>query len=462
MSVKSVEYLTDILGDFVRESRLVLVAGHPGSGKTTLAASMCLHAMAGGERCLYMSFQEDRERLYKQLAGVGLELKRHEDEGLLKYVKFPTPASEDFMQEFIERLSRLAMDFKPKILVIDSVTSLLEGIKDDARVRGYLQNYFWELQRLVGSTVVLVSEVPLGQDYTSLGGIEFIADAVLILKHRVQRGLLARYMEVRKTRGRPLTVAEVPFSIQSGEGILFHPPIMLSEIKTLKKRKKLLVVGEESRAVELEAPALISFCEYPAGFSPSLLLLHTVLTHAAGDDWRVLIVEYTLPETQVRDTLAELLHLYGADEEVINHVLSRVVIKSINPTAYSTAEGLAKEIALIEEVRPTAVVFHDVGVFTTYVPEDLQSYMTTLYNELLYLKQRGINVIRYCSRLDPRASEVGKLLADHITSVNCADEECTDYTICVAVQGRTVKISWADVEDQVKKMIRFIKEAIQF
>lgn len=142
---------------------------------------------------------------------------------MLKYVKFPTPASEDFMQGFIDLMSKLITEFRPKILVIDSVMPVLESIKDEARAKGYLQNYFWELQRLAGTTVVLVSEVPLGQEYTSSGGIEFIADAVLILKHRIQRGLLARYMEVRKARGRPLTIAEVPFSIR-GWGRHTIPP----------------------------------------------------------------------------------------------------------------------------------------------------------------------------------------------------------------------------------------------
>lgn len=133
--------------------------------------------------------------------------------------------------------------------------------------------------------------------------------------------------------------------------------MMLSEIKTLKKRKKLLV-SEGPQIVEHEAPTIISFCEYPAGFSPSLLLLHTVLTHAAGDDWRVLIVEYILPEAQVREALEEALRLHGADEEVINWIMSEVVIRSLNPTAYSSAEGLAREMAFIEEVRPMGFGFH--------------------------------------------------------------------------------------------------------
>jgi circadian clock protein KaiC len=61
MSVKAVDYLKELLGDFVGFPRLVVVAGHPGSGKTSLASTICLYALEKNEKCLYISFQEDRE-----------------------------------------------------------------------------------------------------------------------------------------------------------------------------------------------------------------------------------------------------------------------------------------------------------------------------------------------------------------------------------------------------------------
>ena len=45
MSVKAVDYLKELLGDFVGFPRLVVVAGHPGSGKTSLASTIYLYAL---------------------------------------------------------------------------------------------------------------------------------------------------------------------------------------------------------------------------------------------------------------------------------------------------------------------------------------------------------------------------------------------------------------------------------
>ncbi|MEM0027789.1 MAG: hypothetical protein QXT53_07960 [Ignisphaera sp.] len=33
--MKSIEYLVDMLGDFIYEPKLILIAGYPGAGKTT-------------------------------------------------------------------------------------------------------------------------------------------------------------------------------------------------------------------------------------------------------------------------------------------------------------------------------------------------------------------------------------------------------------------------------------------
>jgi len=91
MSSNAISFIVEVLGDFVAEPRLVVVAGHPGAGKTTLASYMCYYVMQRGERCLYISFQEDGDRLYKQLYNIGLDFKRFEDLKQHTFIKLPVP-----------------------------------------------------------------------------------------------------------------------------------------------------------------------------------------------------------------------------------------------------------------------------------------------------------------------------------------------------------------------------------
>ena len=53
----------------------MVVASHPGAGKTTLASYTCYYVMQRGGEPLYISFQEDRDRLYKHLYNIGLDFK---------------------------------------------------------------------------------------------------------------------------------------------------------------------------------------------------------------------------------------------------------------------------------------------------------------------------------------------------------------------------------------------------
>jgi circadian clock protein KaiC len=116
------------------------------------------------------------------------------------------PAREDLVQSALEDLSKNVNEYRPKVLVVDSVTAMFSSVKGSARICGYLQNFFWELQKTVEGSIVLVAEVPLDKEYTELGWIEFVTDAILILKHRARKGLVERVLEIRKVRGRKLTL----------------------------------------------------------------------------------------------------------------------------------------------------------------------------------------------------------------------------------------------------------------
>jgi len=58
-----------------------LVEGYPGAGKTTLAASICYSYAVKGERCLYTTFHEDKEKVFGVLSELGVDLASAEKKG---------------------------------------------------------------------------------------------------------------------------------------------------------------------------------------------------------------------------------------------------------------------------------------------------------------------------------------------------------------------------------------------
>ncbi|MEM1645349.1 MAG: ATPase domain-containing protein [Ignisphaera sp.] len=458
--MKSIEYLIDILGDFIEEPKLILVAGHPGSGKTTLASSICLYALKNNEKCLYVSFQEDKEKLFKQLEGVGIDFKAYDEKNSLKFVKIPVVASSNDIQLTLDILSKLVLEHSPRVVVVDSVTPLLETVESNAIARGYLQNFFWELQKTVGGAVVLVSEIPLGREYASMGWIEFVADAVLILKHRIRSGLIERILEIRKVRGKQLTVSELHFSIISGKGIIIHRPVHLETYCSPILSKRLPVFKDKDvDVVEVSSPSITMYFEYPPETSPWVPIVFSILIHMVEKNPKILFIDFSICPTSLTLGLMQMLKNYGADSETITKILRRIVFRTINPSAYSLSELISYIISLIDDVKPTALYIHNDAIAWMSATEDPKEYTRILNNFVFELRARGVDIFRISSFVDPIFSNINKILSSYVVTMRCTDIACSSYTISIEKSQKVagITLSLENLEEITRKLIQLVK-----
>jgi circadian clock protein KaiC len=72
----------DVLLGEIAAPYTLLIAGHPGAGKTTVATTICYANALRGRKCLYMSFYEDREKYYRFMKHLGIDLEAVEAKGL--------------------------------------------------------------------------------------------------------------------------------------------------------------------------------------------------------------------------------------------------------------------------------------------------------------------------------------------------------------------------------------------
>jgi circadian clock protein KaiC len=99
----------------------VLVSGSAGTGKSTLAASFVDAACARGERSLYFAFEESAEQVIRNMASVGMDLRRHLDSKLLRF-----EAARPSLYGFEMHLARMHRDiesFDPQVIVIDPISA---------------------------------------------------------------------------------------------------------------------------------------------------------------------------------------------------------------------------------------------------------------------------------------------------------------------------------------------------
>ncbi|MFN4046607.1 MAG: RAD55 family ATPase, partial [Acidilobaceae archaeon] len=66
-----VEGLDEYYPKILSSGTLLAIAGHPGSGKTTLAAQICYSNAIKGKKCLMVSTQESEEKFLKFMKTFG-------------------------------------------------------------------------------------------------------------------------------------------------------------------------------------------------------------------------------------------------------------------------------------------------------------------------------------------------------------------------------------------------------
>lgn len=210
----------------VPENNLVLISGGAGVGKTTLCMQFLLFGARNGERGIYVSTEQNLSSLEKQAGKYGKEFKELAEKNLLKTIYIDITDEKEIFSPVFE----LIRQYQPKRLVIDSLSTFSEyfTINDFAKEmifrKGALMNrqamenlipveisektirkkmlakLLTELRKY-NMTVFLITELPeKGENLSSDGISEFIADGVILLKSLTVGDSLSRTMEIKKMR----------------------------------------------------------------------------------------------------------------------------------------------------------------------------------------------------------------------------------------------------------------------
>jgi len=385
---------------------IILVAGHPGAGKTTMATTICHANALQGKKCLYITFYEDREKYYKFMKRLGLNLELLESMRLFKFTKLPLTLDVELLVNEISK----AISEGCGIIVIDSISVLLEPVMNIAEKRAWLLNYFYQLPALLSGLVVLVAELLFGEEKLGLGSVEFVVDAIVLLKHRIEDGFLTRIVEVRKARGAPIHIAETYFTIAEGMGVVVFVPPLLGEIP-YEHGELIPACGVLEKTIGHCHKGFLVNVFYPqpgAGFETLL----GVLALAVRNNMKALVVSYIYPSHSIIEVLKHRLARIGLSGESLEKLLRKHMnIVSLNPFAHSLTQLAARELTLIEQFSPDIVVFYGVhlprstsGSYTEFLKE--------LFNQVMYLKSKGITVFRVGSCLDDYSCNAEASISD--------------------------------------------------
>ncbi|MEM4426921.1 MAG: ATPase domain-containing protein [Acidilobaceae archaeon] len=375
--VFGIEHLDEFYKGALRPGMLITIAGHPGAGKTTLALIICLANILRGHRCLFVSTQEDESKLREHFENLGLGVSKYIETEELKFVKVPMPSSDEAVDTIVESIATLVLKHNPSIVVVDSISSLVKILADIKR-RALLQNFFSGLAKDIEGLVIVTVEVPLSTMYIEdTGDIEFVSDAIFVLKHLLVSGTLSRRMEIRKLRGHPISIAEIPFSFVKGSGIAVACP---TKSKTRKeKRFKLSVRVLDELSEGLKAGEIATIITSPLYMSKECA---TNLSKriASENSARVLLFSLVPIGQETTSSAAE-----GGE----------VVVLSKDPITESFDEiAVSFQKALIE-LEPDVVVTFGLDVLFSLTPvEEREEFFRVLAMNANLAKNLGLSMIR--------------------------------------------------------------------
>jgi len=402
-----IEGLDKLLGSFISPPYNIVIAGHPGSGKTTMASTICYSNALKGRKCLYISLQEDKEKLYEYMSKLGLNLRDVESRGLFKFIKIPMSLDIEGVAETISKF----VSEEHTVVVIDSLNPLLDIVEKNIEKRSWLQNFFYTISRVINGLLILIAEMPYGSQTIELGSIEFVSDAILILKHRIDEGFLVRTLEIRKARGAPILLAEVPFSISEGKGVEVWIPTILEEINEVGKQIGVPCNLLQKTLMHIHKGMVINITYPPDTDYVDLMLV--LLGLALKENLKLLLISYKYPPTSTQEALRNKLINKGISRDQVEKLISDYIIfKSINPFSYSVSQLVIRELLMIEKLNPDIIVFH--GVEIPRHTTNINTHIRELYNQMNYLKKLGKIIVRIGAYTDNLSYNLESRIADVI------------------------------------------------
>ena len=175
----------------------ILISGAAGSGKSSLAAAFAHSLCRGGERCLYVAFEESPSQIFRNMRSIGYELEPFTKKGLLR-IHAIRPASQG-LESHLAQIDEMTRICQPAAVLVDPITSLLEG-------------NFLEVNAALARITDLLKARQITALFTSLTngrageqdsevGISSLMDTWLLLHNLETDGERSRGLYILKSRG---------------------------------------------------------------------------------------------------------------------------------------------------------------------------------------------------------------------------------------------------------------------
>jgi circadian clock protein KaiC len=219
--------LDEVLEGGLPRGRTTLASGGPGSGKTVLGLEFLWSGAMAGEPGVFVTLEERAKAIRQNALSMGWDLAALEKTGKVAIVEARLFGEEvisgDFdIQGLLAIMGGHIKRIRAKRVVVDALDALLRVFNDPRRERDELYRlHEWLIDQEL--TNVLTAKIHRdGEAAIQYEFLDFMADCVIRLDHRVIGQVATRRLRVIKYRGSGFGTNEYPYVI-GNQGIVLFP-----------------------------------------------------------------------------------------------------------------------------------------------------------------------------------------------------------------------------------------------
>jgi circadian clock protein KaiC len=392
--------LDELLGGGVPEFSFNLLAGTPGSGKTTMAHQI-MFSLANPER---------RALFFTVLGEPPLKMLRYQQQfpffdisklnESIRFVNLAADLLEGDFTRVLERIDEEVRAFAPSLVFVDSFRSVVQSAKAMQAGADGLQHFVQQLGVQMTSwlaTTFLIGEYLAPEAESS--PVFTVADGIIWLSQLVHRDALVRKIQVVKMRGQAQSLGVHTFRI-SDNGVEIFPRAVLKA----NTAAQIGQTGDHRLSLGIAALDQMMGGGLPVGYS-------MLVAGPSGSGKTVLATQFLAEGVRIGEP-----GVVAAFEKSANQLMSRklnaliaggnVGIVNTRTLDLSLDEILHDLIAMIVRMKARRVVIDSVSGFEmALAPVFREVFRESLYRLVASLTDMGVTVLM-TSEMEDRYSEL--------------------------------------------------------
>ncbi len=396
--------LDNLLGGGLPEFSFNLIAGTPGSGKTTLAHQIMFSLANPDNRALFFTV----------LGEPALKMLRYQQQyaffdinKINESIRFVNLSADILEGDFDHVLSRMVEEVKayaPSLVFVDSFRSVVQKAKQMEQGASELQRFVQQLGMQMTSwqaTTFLIGEYLIPESESS--PVFTVADGIIWLSQNLHRNSMVRKMQVVKMRGQAQAPGLHTFRI-GDDGIRVFPRAIVKEGAAAESSATTFVGGAR---VSMGTPGLDDMLGggLPVGYS-------LLLVGPSGSGKTILTTDY-LAEGIRRGEPGVIAAFEKSPSQLLGNKklysmvqAGQVGVIDTHSLDLSIDETLHELISMIDRMQAKRVVIDSLSGFElALAPEFSEDFRGSLYRMIAELTALGVTILM-TSELEDRYTDL--------------------------------------------------------